>query len=151
MTRVIPEPTNDNGKATYKKNEAKAKRILFDSVNDRLIPHIFQLKIAKEVYDALTSLFETKNSSWKRALRNKLRNINMTKTDAIATYFMKISQLKEQLIAIGEKVDDEDLVAAALDGLSLSWETYVLVLVLGKIRHHLTGYGLIVFKRKEEL
>ena len=49
----------------------------------------------------------------------------MTKVDTIATYFMKISQLKEQLIAIGETVDDEDLVAVALDGLPLSWETYV--------------------------
>ena len=49
----------------------------------------------------------------------------MTKEDTIATYFMKISQLKDQLIAIGEIVEDEDLVSTALDGLPPSWENFV--------------------------
>ena len=44
VTRVIREPTNDNGKATYKKNQAKAKRILFDSVKDHLIPYYLSIE-----------------------------------------------------------------------------------------------------------
>jgi hypothetical protein len=106
VTRVIPEPIEDNGKVVYKKNQSKVKRILFDLVKDHLISHISQLKTAKEVYDALTSLFEMKNPSRKRALRNKPCDVKMTKANTIATYFMKISQLKEQLIAIGETNDD---------------------------------------------
>jgi hypothetical protein len=61
VTRVILEPISDNGKVAYKKNKYKAKRILFDSVKDHFIPYISQLNISKEVYDAFTSLFETKN------------------------------------------------------------------------------------------
>ena len=61
VTRVIIEPIDDNRKKAYKKNQAKVKRIFFDSVKDHLIPHISQLKTTKEVYDALTSLFETTN------------------------------------------------------------------------------------------
>ena len=49
------------------------------------------MKIDKEVYDALIGLFEMKNPNRKRALRNKLCDIKMTKVDTIATYFMKIS------------------------------------------------------------
>lgn len=54
VNRVILEPTYDNGKATHKRNHNKVKRILIDLVKDHLIPYISQLKIDKEVYDALT-------------------------------------------------------------------------------------------------
>ena len=60
VSRVVPKSTDDNGKVANKKNQDKAKRILFDSVKDHLIPLISQLKTAKEVYDALTGLFENK-------------------------------------------------------------------------------------------
>lgn len=91
MTRVILEPIDYNGKETYNKNQARAKRILLDLVNDHLIPHISQLKTSKEVYDALTGLFEMNKPIRKRALRNKLCDIKMMKDDIISASFMKIS------------------------------------------------------------
>lgn len=63
VTKGVAEPTDDNGKETYKKNQAKEKRILFDLVKDRLIPIISPLKTPKECYDALIKLLETKNPS----------------------------------------------------------------------------------------
>ena len=108
VTRVVAEPTNDDGKTTYKKNQAKAKRILFDSMKDHLILYFSPLKTAKECYDALIKLFETKILSRKRALKGKLRNVKMMKNATIATFFTKISQLKDQLAAVGENVEDDD-------------------------------------------
>jgi hypothetical protein len=81
----------------HKKNEANTKRIMIDSVRDHLIPHIVELKTAKEMYDALVGLFESKNTSRKLSLRNHLHCITMTTSDSVATYFMKVSQLKNQL------------------------------------------------------
>jgi hypothetical protein len=82
----IVAPTDDAGKATYKKNLAKEKGILIDSVKDHLLPHISQKKTTKEIYDSLTSLFETKNPSRKRALQSQLRNLKMTKDDTITPF-----------------------------------------------------------------
>lgn len=90
VNRVILKPTYNNGKENHKKNQAKEKRILIDSVKYHLIPHISQLKIAKEEYDALTYLFEMNNPRRKRALRRKLRDIKMMKVDTVTTFFMKI-------------------------------------------------------------
>ena len=61
----------------------------------------------------------------KSTLKNKLRDIKMTKADTIATYFMKITQTRDQLIAIGEEVDDRELVSLALNGLPTSWEPFI--------------------------
>jgi hypothetical protein len=72
VKEVIPEPEGAEEKAKYKKNEAKAKRILIDSIKDHLIPHVVELKTAKEVYDALVGLFESNNTSRKLTLRHQL-------------------------------------------------------------------------------
>ena len=72
VTRVVEEPSDDNGKACYKKNQEKAKRIIFDSVKDHLIPIISPSKSTKECYDGLVNLFETKIPSQKRDLKSKL-------------------------------------------------------------------------------
>ena len=49
----------------------------------------------------------------------------MTKDDIIATFFTKISQLKDQLVAIGGNVEDDDLVQIAIDGFPPTWKTFV--------------------------
>jgi hypothetical protein len=43
----VLEPESVEEKAMHKKNEAKAKRILIDSVKDHSIPHFAELKNAK--------------------------------------------------------------------------------------------------------
>jgi len=79
---------------------------LINSVKHHLLLHISQKKTTKEIYDSLTSLFETKNPSRKRALQ---------------------SQLRDKMIAIDEAVDDEELVATTLNGLPSSWEQLIQV------------------------
>jgi hypothetical protein len=49
----------------------------------------------------------------------------MGKDDSIATFFSKITQTKDQLIAIGVPVNDDDLVQTAFDGLPESWGVFL--------------------------
>ena len=48
VTAVIEEPTTNAGRTNYKKNQAKEKRIIYDSMKDKLIPVITPLKMTKE-------------------------------------------------------------------------------------------------------
>lgn len=59
VTNVVEEPSSNARRATYKKNQAKASRIIYDSMKENLMPVITPLKIAKECYDTLVKLFET--------------------------------------------------------------------------------------------
>ena len=60
ISKEVPEQEGDEAKATHKKNLVKAKRIIADSIKDHLIPHVSSFKTPKEVYDALTKMFEGK-------------------------------------------------------------------------------------------
>ena len=70
ITKEVPKPKGDEAKAAHKRSTAKAKRIIADSIKDHLIPHVSSFKTSKEVYDALTKMFEGNNINWKMTLRN---------------------------------------------------------------------------------
>jgi hypothetical protein len=49
----------------------------------------------------------------------------MTKSDTVATFFMKISEIRGQLGAIGEIISDRELVMITLNGLPSHWEPFI--------------------------
>jgi hypothetical protein len=77
VTVGIPELEEEEQKTKHKKNEKKSKRIMSDSINDHLIPHIFELQTTKQMYEALSRLYETKDISRNLALRNQLHYMKM--------------------------------------------------------------------------
>ena len=82
---------------------------------------ITPLKTTKECFETLTNLYEKKSPTQKRALKNKLRNMNMERYETIASFFTKISQVKDQLASIDVKKDEDDLLQNSIDGLPSSW------------------------------
>ena len=125
VTRVIKEPTSNTGREAYKKRQAKAKRVIFDSVKDNMMPLIAHLRTTKECFDALANLYEKKAPTQKMTLNKQLRTLKMGKDETISTLFSKISQTRDQHTIIGVAIDDDDLVQKVVDGLLESWETFL--------------------------
>ena len=73
---------------------AKAKRIIAYSIKDHLIPYVSSFKTPKEVYDALTKMFEGNNINWKMTLRNQLKNVKIPNSETIQSYLARVSQIK---------------------------------------------------------
>ena len=87
--------------ALHKKNLAKAKKIIADSIMDHLVPQVSSLKTLKMFY-SLTKLFEEKNINQNMTLRKQLKNVKIQNAETIQSYFIGIYQIKEQLEAIKE-------------------------------------------------
>ena len=58
---IIPIPIDVTQLVEHKKKDVKAKRIILDTVNDHLIPHIATKTSGKMMCDALTILYQTNN------------------------------------------------------------------------------------------
>ena len=71
------ELEGDEAKDSHKKNMAKSKRIIEDSIKDHPIPHVSSFKKPKKLFDALTKMFEGKNINQKITLRNRLNNVKL--------------------------------------------------------------------------
>ena len=90
VTVVIEEPTTNVGRKNYKKNQVKAKQIIYDSVKDNLMSLITPLKTTKECFDTLMNLYENKAPTQKGDLNNKLYCMKMEKDETVASLFTNI-------------------------------------------------------------
>ena len=73
----VAEPEGDEAKAKHKKDMIKAKRIIVDSIKDNLIPQVSSRITPKEMFDALSNLFEQRNINRKMTLRNLLKSVKV--------------------------------------------------------------------------
>jgi len=121
---VFP-PTDPQDLAVHRKKEIKAKWMFLDVMKDHLIPQLSEKKTAKEMFDALVSLFQSENINKKMILRSRLRSIEISSLDTVTNYPIKVTQLWDQLAVVGEKVEDTELVNLALNGFPSSWHVFV--------------------------
>ena len=65
-------------------------------------------------------------------LRAQLKGTKMRKGESIQDYFTRVSHLREQLSAIGDTLDEDELVMTALNGLTRPWGSFIQTLCARK-------------------
>jgi hypothetical protein len=114
----VLEPEENAANEKYKKDMIKAKRIIANSIKDHLIPQVSSKNTPKDMFDALTRMYEGKNINRKMNLRTQLKNTKMQKGETVQDYFSRVSQFKERLEAIGDKLDEDELMMTNLNSLT---------------------------------
>ena len=100
-------------------------RIIIDSIKYHLIPQFSSKNTPKKMYDALSKMLEGKNINRKMNLRGQLKGTNMSKGESIQDYFTRVTHFKEQLNAIGDSLDEDELFMTTLNGLTRPWDIRV--------------------------
>ena len=103
----------------------RSKRIIVDSIKDHLIPQVYSKDTPKEMFDSLSRMYEGRKINQKMNLRAQLKSTKMSKGESISGYFRRVSQFKEQLEAIEDKIDEIELVMNALNGLTRPWDSFI--------------------------
>ena len=88
------------------KVENKVKKITEDSIHKHLVSYISELSTSKEMYDKLVGMFGASNANQILFLKNKLKDIKMDKGESIQSYFMRITEIKNDLLSNGEVIAD---------------------------------------------
>ena len=96
------EPQNVASMEKLKDVDINAMSIIVDSIKHHLIPYIPHIDSSKKMYEALTNLFSVRNLRQVMSLKNELCNMKMNDDDSITSYFVRISQLRDQLQSIEE-------------------------------------------------
>ena len=69
----IVEPKEDESKEKHEQDLIKAMRIIVDSIKDHLIPQVSSKKTPKQMYDALSRMYEGRNININMNLRAPLK------------------------------------------------------------------------------
>ena len=83
--------------------------------------YISDLDTSKEIYDRLVSLFKVNDANQVLFLRNKLREIKKGKDESMQSYFLRITEIKKDLLSIGETITDREMALTTLGGLPCEW------------------------------
>jgi hypothetical protein len=125
IQNTLPKKTTDEEKKIRREEDVKARKIIIYSVRDHLLPRISNLKTTYEMYEALKDMFESDNTLRSLTLKGQIQSTKMTKGDTISTFFMKISEIKDHLGAIGEIMSDRELVLSTLNNIPKHWEPFL--------------------------
>jgi hypothetical protein len=111
------EPQNVVVMKKLKDNDINAMSIIVDYIKYHLIPYISHLDLSKNMYDSPTNLFPVRNIGKVMSLKNELYDMKMNNDDSITSYFVRISQVRDQLKHIEEIISEKELVNIVLNGL----------------------------------
>lgn len=75
--------------------------------------------------EALTKLYQSSNENRKMVLKEKLKVLKMKWSKGVVVYLTRITDVRDELAAIGETVAKTELVQIALHGFPKSWEVFV--------------------------
>jgi hypothetical protein len=125
VTTMVEEPITNARRAAFRKSPAKAKRIIFDSVKDSIMPAMTSSMTAKDCMDTLVNLYEKRTPSQKRTLKHKFKYLTMEKGESVVSFCSRIAQIRDLLLVTGVTADDDDLEQAIFVGLPSSWETFL--------------------------
>jgi hypothetical protein len=110
----------------FKDSDINAMSIIVDSIKYHLIPYIFHIDSSKKMHDALTNLFSVRNIGQVMSLKNEPHDMKMKDDDIITSYFVRISQLRDQRQAIEEIISEKELVNIVLNGLPKTWDAFAI-------------------------
>ena len=99
-----------------------------DSVRHHLVPQILEKTTTWRMFKTLKKLFEHSSINVTLTLRNQLLNMKMTKSENIASYFMRITELRDKLKSSEDNLEEKDLVMTTLNGLPPSWESFIQII-----------------------
>ena len=108
----------------FKDSDINAMSIIVESIKFHLIPYISHIDSSKKMYDSLTNLFSVKNIGQIMSLKNDLCDMKMNDDDNTTSYFVRISQLRDQLQAVEEIVSKKELVSIVLNGIPKTWDAF---------------------------
>jgi hypothetical protein len=94
-------------------------------VKDHIIPHLSEKNTTKEMFNFLVGLFQSKNMNRKMVLRNNLMSMHMYISNYVTIYFMRITQVRDHLATIWEKIEEAEILNLELNGIPKSWEPFI--------------------------
>lgn len=91
------KPEKNEVKSKFEKDNVTTMIITTDSIEHHSIPYVTSLQSSKQIYDSLSDFFDINNIGQAMSLKNELRDVRMKINGTIASYSMRISQLRDQL------------------------------------------------------
>jgi hypothetical protein len=119
-TPTVP-PTNDKA-VKLGENNSKAINALLNGLSDTVFTKVAHCKSAKEIWDKLRNIYEG-DSKVKAAklqtYRGQFEQLKMKEDEDITTYFLRVDEIVNAIIGLGEEIEESVIVQKVLRSLPM--------------------------------
>jgi len=116
-----PSNASTTSRNKWTKGEVKERKIIRDSIDKHLVAYVSEMNTSKEIYDRMVSLFKVNDANQVLLPRNKLKEIKKGKDESMQAYFLRITEIKNDLLSIGEAIPDSEMSPTTLGGFPSEW------------------------------
>ena len=110
---------------TWKKKDGKALRQIRLRVARDLVALVSDADTSKEAWDTLKTTFRQSGTIGIITLRRKLYTLAMQEGGDIEDHLRSMREVRAELRALGDKVEDRDFSLAMLTSLPASWDSFI--------------------------
>jgi hypothetical protein len=103
-------------------NNSKATNALLNGLSDTVFTKVAHCKSAKEIWDKLQNIYEgdTKVKVTKlQTYRGQFEQLKMKEDEDITTYFLRVDETMNEIIGLGEKIEESVIVQKILRSLPM--------------------------------
>ena len=118
MAGTVPTANETSAINAWNEKDKMVIFILSQNITNAMIGHIQDLDTSKEIWETLEKLYKSTTKARKIQLKSELNNIKKFSTMLANDYVLKIKDVLDALASIGSPVEDDDLVAFCLNGLT---------------------------------
>jgi hypothetical protein len=108
--------------------DRKAKSTIRLCLSDSVLLNVSEEATAKDLWEKLGKLYQSKSLVNKLFLRKKLYNLRMRDGDSVAEHLNAFNTVVSQLVSIDIKISDEDKCISLLCSLPYSWDSLVVAI-----------------------
>lgn len=110
----------------------RARSTIILSLDDKILREVIKIKTAKEIWDKLEDMYNSKTSANKLHLRKRLFNFRISTEKSISQQLDEFNKMCQDLESVSIEVSDEDKALVILGALPKSYEHFIDALVIHK-------------------
>ena len=118
VEKFLATPTDTLLLENHNEAVAHAKHFIMDWVKDHVVLHIADKKTTNEMWKVLTALYEGRSVQRRMLLENQMRLFMMAKGKEIEPFLFRLKAIRDQLTAMGVKLEDDVMVRTALNSVT---------------------------------
>jgi hypothetical protein len=111
--------------AEFRKRNNKAKRTICDAMREHIILHLTGKDYAYEMWASLCKLYQSSNENRKMVLNDRLGGIHMLKSESVTSFLGRYTQIRDELVVVGEVVNPNSMARTTLNSFTKSWGPFV--------------------------